>query len=190
MTLEEKLENFYISVIDSATDQSVDIIDEYKKALQKTYDERKQSAIRKANNNYRIETENLVREKNKKLSVVTLDLKGTILDKTNKLSDRIFDDVINKLEAFMKSSSYKDFLIGKINEAVNFSRGETIVIYLNPTDEHLLVSLENDTNIHLTLSDRDFMGGIRAVIPSRKILIDYSFITKLAEEKTSYKLSK
>lgn len=189
MTLEEKLENFYISVIDSATDQSVAIIDEYKNSLQKIYNDREQAAIRKANNNYRIETENLVREKNRRLSGVILELKGSILNKTSKLTDRIFDEVVNKLTAYMKSSSYVEFLIRKIDEAVKFARGEEIVVYINASDKHLMDILENATGIKLTISDRDFTGGIRAVIPSRKILIDYSFITKLAEEKSSFKLS-
>jgi len=36
MTLDEKLEHFYSSVIDSATKQNIEIVEDYKATLQKT----------------------------------------------------------------------------------------------------------------------------------------------------------
>lgn len=186
MTLNEKLDIFYTSVIDSATAQSVEIIDEYQKALKKIYNERKEAAVKRSKNTYRVETDNILREKNRKLSQDTLVIKRRVLEHTELLTDKIFVDIQKKLSSFMKTGQYKELLKNKIKEAYDFARGDEIIIYINPSDEGLIPILEQETGIQLTLSNRDFLGGIRAVIPTRTILIDHSFLTKLAEAKNSF----
>ncbi len=188
MTLNEKLDNFYTSVIDNATAQSIDIIEEYSKALQKIKDERYEAAIKRSRNNYRLETENIIREKNRKLSNEALDIRRRVLERTAEITDLIYQEVEKKLRVFMKTDAYLNYLAGKIREAMDFARGDEITIYINPSDEALIPVLEERTGISLNLSNRDFFGGIRAVIPSRTILIDHSFLTKLSESKSTFKL--
>ncbi len=188
MTLNEKLDNFYTSVIDSATAQSIEIIEEYSKALQKIREERYQAAIKRAKNTYRIEMDHILREKNRKLSKESLDLKRKVIERSAEIADCIFRDVELKLKEFMKTEAYRDYLAGKIKDALDFARGDEMIIYINPSDESLIPSLEEMTGAKLTLSNRDFFGGMRAVIPSRTILIDHSFLTKLAEAKNTFKL--
>ncbi len=188
MTLNEKLDNFYTSVIDSATAQSINIIEEYSKALQKIKDDRYQAATKRAANTYRIEIDHIIREKNRKLSKESLDIKRKVLERSAEITDNIFQEVELKLKEFMKTDSYQEYLVRKIKEALDFARGDELIIYINPSDESLIPSLEDKSGVKLTLSNRDFFGGIRAVIPSRTILIDHSFLTKLAETKSTFKL--
>lgn len=188
MTLNEKLDNFYTSVIDSATAQSVEIIEEYNKTLQKIREERYQAATNRAKNTYRIEIDHIIREKNRKLSKETLDIKRKVLERTTEIMDEIFKDVEHKLLEFMKTDAYQEYLLRKIKEALEFAREDELIIYINPTDEKLIPTLEAKSGAKLTLSNRDFFGGLRAVIPSRTILIDHSFLTKLAESKNTFKL--
>lgn len=187
MNLSDKLENFYSAVIDSATAQSNEIIVDYQKSLDKIYDERRQDAHKKAKNTYRIEYDAIIREKNRNLSHLTLDIRRRVLDRTAEFTDNIFQEVEGMLKSYMKTPAYEEYLKSKINEAYEFARGEDIIIYINPTDENLKHSLQEVTGISLTVSNRDFFGGIRAVIPSRTILIDHSFHTKLSEAKSSFK---
>jgi len=188
MTLDEKLEHFYSSVIESATNQNIEIVEEYKYTLQKNFDERKVTALRKAEANYRMASDNITRERNRKLSTESLEIRRKVLDKTAEVSDRIFTDVRQNLEDFMKTSAYIDFLCSLINNAHAFAQRDSITIYINPTDAEKKEILEEKTGVSLTVSNRDFIGGIRAVIPSRSILIDNSFFTKLEEAKSSFTL--
>lgn len=188
MTLDEKLEHFYSSVIDSATNQNIEIVEEYKKTLQKNYNERKEAAERKAEANYRMASDNIIRERNRKLSAASLEIRRKVLEKTAEISDQIFQDVRQKLEEYMKTSDYEDLLCTQIRKAVEFSKSDTITIYINPSDAQKKSALEEKTGVPLTISDRDFIGGSRAVIPSRSILIDNSFLTKLEEAKSSFTL--
>ena len=174
MTLNEKLDHFYTSVIESATAQGSQIESDYEKTLNTIYEERKQSALKKAKHTYRIESEKIRRK---------------LQEKAAQTIQHIFDDVEQKLKEFMQLPAYEDYLADKITQANTFAQNTEIIIYINPTDQSRKSALESRTGVTLTVSDRDFFGGIRAVIPSRSILIDYSFLTKLAEEKEAFKLS-
>ncbi len=188
MTLDEKLEHFYSSVIDSATKQNIEIVDEYKKTLQKNFDDRKEAALRKAEANYRMASDSIIRERNRKLSAETMEIRRKVLERTAEVSDQIFLDVKLKLDAFMKTPVYDELLCAQINNANLFAKGDTITVYINPTDADKISALERKTGVPLTVSNRDFIGGTRAVIPSRSILIDNSFLTKMEEAKSNFTL--
>lgn len=188
MTLDEKLEHFYSSVIDSATKQNIEIVEDYKKTLQKNYDERKEAALRKAEANYRVASDHIIRERNRRISAEALETRRKVLEKTAEYSDIVFSDVRSKLDDFMKTPAYIELLCAWITSANEFASGDALTIYINPTDAEKKALLEEKTGIALTISNRDFIGGIRAVIPSNNILIDHSFFTKLEEAKSNFTL--
>jgi V/A-type H+-transporting ATPase subunit E len=189
MTLNEKLEHFYSAVIESATRQGEEIVSTQEKSLKKLYEDRKQAALKKAKHTYRVESERMRREKNRQLSTKAIEIRRKMGDKVEEIVECIFRDVEKKLKEFMQTSAYEDYLVDKIKKAKSFAQEADIIIYLNPSDEYRKSILEERSGAKLTISDRDFFGGIRAVIPSRSILIDHSFLTKLAEEKETFKLS-
>jgi V/A-type H+/Na+-transporting ATPase subunit E len=188
MTLDEKLEHFYSSVIDSATKQNIEIVEEYKKILQRNFDDRKEVALRKAEANFRIESDNILRERNRRVSAASMEIRRMVLERTAEMSDEVFEEVKLKLLEFMKTDEYEDLLYDLIQDALEFAKGDTIKIYINPSDQDRMSRLEQRTSTTLTLSDRDFIGGIRAVISSHSILIDSSFLTKLEEAKSNFTL--
>lgn len=188
MTLDEKLEQFYNAAMESATSQNIQIIEEYQKSLQIIYDEHKIEALRKAETTFRLEAEKLLREKNRQLSNEVILLKRKLSEKASELKTKLFEDVIEKLQEFMKTPNYFDLLCKQIKEAKDFAGNEDITIYINPTDAGLKSSLETTTNTTLTISAREFIGGTRAVIHDKNILIDNSFLTKLEESKNSITL--
>ncbi len=186
MTLDEKLDQFYHAAIESATNQNIQIVEEYKKSLQEIYDEYKKEAERKADALYRGESEKLLQEKNRTLSTEAIKLKRKISDKSAELSEKLFMEASEKLKSFISSPDYFILLCNQIIGAVDYANGEDMTIYINPSDEGLKASLEDKTKASLTISTRDFTGGIRAVIHGRNILIDNSFLTRLEELKSSY----
>ncbi len=188
MTLDEKLEHFYTSVIDSATKQNIEIVEEYKKTLQKHFEARKESAIRKADASYRTASDNILRERNRRSSAASMEIRRKLLEKTAEYSTLIFADVTKKLEEYKNTPAYDDLLHAQITGATAFAKGDQITIYIDPSDASKKAALEEKTGAALTVSNREFFGGIRAVIPSRSILIDHSFLTKLEEAKSSFTL--
>lgn len=188
MTLDEKLEQFYNAAMESATSQNIQIIDEYQKSLQIIYDEHKIEALRKAETTYRLEAEKLLREKNRQLSNEVILLKRKLSERASELKVNLFEEVAGNIQEFMKTPEYFDLLAKQITEAKNFAGNEEVTIYINPTDISLKANLEANTNAVLTVSTIDFIGGTRAVIHEKNILIDNSFLTKLEESKNSITL--
>lgn len=188
MTLDEKLDHFYSSVIESATKQHQEIVEEYKKALEKNFEERKQAALRKADAVYRLAVDSITRERNRKLSADTVEIRRKVLEKTAEYTELIFRDARKKLDEYMKTPEYLELMISLIKGAKDFAKRDLLTVYINPSDTDKKELLEEKTGVALTISDRDFIGGIRAVIPSHKILIDKSFLTRLEEVKSSFTL--
>lgn len=183
MTLDEKLEQFYNVTIESATTRNIEIVEEYKASLTKTLEEHKREAIRKSEEAYKLEAEGLIREKNRSLSAEAINVKRKLNEKILELNDALFEDVVVKLQAYMKTKDYEDLLAKQIKSAKEFAREDEMTIYINLADEHLKQSLEDTTGVTLTVSSYDFVGGTRAVIPAKNILIDHSFASKLKELK-------
>lgn len=186
MTLDEKLDFFYKSAIDDATNQSISIIAEYKESLNKELEESKNNLIRKSEINFENESKKLIREKNKILSNELIELKRIISDRTKELTDNLFTDVENKLNEFRTTEDYMNLLVKQINEAKAFAKTDDLIIYIDPKDESMKLELEQQTLSTIQISSFDFFGGTRVVIPSRNILIDNSFVTKITEQKETF----
>lgn len=188
MTLDEKLDLFYDTAMNEATEKNVQIIEEYKKSLQQTYNEHKASELLKAEHTLQLEAEKLKSERNKKLSAEALDIRKKITKKTNELKDILFVQITKQLEEFMKTEDYTHFLVKQIKASKDFAKKDTLTVYINPSDADKKELLEKETATELTISATDFFGGTRAVIHAKNILIDNSFMTRLAEEKEMFKL--
>lgn len=188
MTTEEKLNNFTESAIAEATEQSESMLDDYQAGIDKIIAEHKKEIEERAEINYNYTLDELIRAKNKSLSDANLIARKKINDRTLEIKTSVFNEVNKKLIEYKKTPGYIDLLIKQINNAITFANNEPITIYIDPSDQNLLSELETSTNATLTISDRDFFGGIRAVIESKNILIDNSFVTKLNEQMDSFKL--
>ena len=75
----------------------------------------------------------------------------------------------------MKTEEYPRLLISYIEKAARFAGGAAMTIYINPTDADKKEYLEEHTGMALTVSKEDFIGGVRAVIQEKNILIDHAF---------------
>ena len=153
MTLEEKIAHLQETVMTEARSEGNAIIDNHKKALESLFEKHKKEAAAKA------ETE----------------LKRALGKTQNELKVRLFDEVKELLSDFTKTDEYLDYLCSKIREAARFADGEEMTIYISPSDKEKQTELEKRTGMTITISEYDFMGGMRAVIRGRNILIDHSF---------------
>lgn len=188
MTLDEKLEQFYNATIESATATNLAITTEYKESLTKVFEEHKKNALAKSETAYNLEVENVKREKNRSLSSAAINIRRRLNEKSSQLSDSIFEDVKVKLQNYMKTEEYTELLKNQISEAKSFARNDELKLYMNASDEHLKLKLEEVTGVTLTISTIDFVGGTRAVIPEKNILIDHSFLSKMQELKENFTL--
>jgi len=192
LTTEEKLQHFLDTCMEDARTRSGRMLDDYQNALEKTFEEHRIDARRRAEMQIRQETERIEREINKKLSIEQIDLKRALGHKQEELKDKLFVELKDMLANFLETREYQNLLECQIKKAVDFAGDDKIIIYLDPVDEDKVQRLAlHHGNVEIRTSEYSFSGGCRAVIPSRHILIDDSFQTKLEEarEKFHFNLS-
>lgn len=183
MTLEEKLENISQAAIEDATKQGDALIQEYQQDIDKAIKIHAEEIKKRNIAEYEYQYAKLEREKNKAISQAMLESKMTITKKTEELSEKLFELVKSKLSAYKETPEYESYLLKLIQSAVEFSNGNEITIYIDPSDASLKEALEKKSGKTITISTEEFFGGIRAIITEKNILIDESFATKISEEK-------
>lgn len=186
MTVEEKLQHFLDISVAGATKQSASILEDYKNALQTIFEDHKKAEIQKAELQVKLEIASFEHDKNKALSKEQIQLKKKTSQLQEELKETLFQEIKDLLDQYIVTSDYDTLLIKQIQEAKKFAGTEKIIIYIDPTDAKKRARLEAATNVSLTISEYRFMGGTRAIIQSRNILIDNSFETKFKELKESF----
>lgn len=175
MTIDEKLSHFYDVTIEDAQAKAAGILEEHRKALAQMTEKHKADSQENAQVQIKAETANARREINKALSAEQLTIKRDWTKKQNELKEKLFAEVKTQLENFRNTPDYPAYLENKIKEALDFAEQDKINIYLSPEDSALLPDLVERTNAFITVSAEDFLGGIKATIPHKNILIDHSF---------------
>ncbi len=182
MTLEEKLAQMQSASMEQARAEGNAIIDSHREALEKVFEDHKAEALRQAETRIKAETTNARLSLNQAVAKSQLEIKRQQGKVQQELKDKIFEEAESLVDDYMKTEAYNDFLIRCIRQAVHYAGEDPVVIYINPSDEKKRSDLEDATRVHLTISAEDFIGGVRAVIRSRNILIDNSFKTQLRNE--------
>lgn len=175
MTIDEKLSHFYDVTIEDAQAKAAGILEEHRKALAQMTEKHKADSQENAQVQIKAETANARREINKALSAEQLTIKRDWTKKQNELKEKLFAEVKTQLENFRNTPDYPAYLENKIKKALDFAEQDKINIYLSPEDSALLPDLVERTKAFITVSAEDFLGGIKATIPHKNILIDHSF---------------
>ena len=171
---------------DSAREEARKALSEYRENLEKEFQEHKALKQEAAQHQFKIESENAARQINKALSAEHLHIKREISKKQQELREKLFGEVREMLEAFTRTEAYVQWNADQIREALKIAGTDQVQIYLTPSDEPLLERLSKETGAALLISDTPFLGGIRAVIPGKNILIDNTLLTLFEAEKENF----
>lgn len=186
MTIEHKLKHFEDICIHDATEKYEAMISEFTACQEALLKEHMEQADKQADLQIQAETEKIRREANKKLSVHQIAVKRTFGQKQEELKGKIFSELRDNLARFMETSQYETMLKEQILKAKKFAGNEEIHIYIDPADEEKQRLLSMETDCDVRVSQYPFLGGTRAVIASKNILIDNSFETKLKEAEENF----
>ncbi len=186
MTTEEKLQHFYEVSMDTAREEATKVLSEYKTALETEMERHKQEKQAASENQFKIATDNAAREINKALSAEHLHIKRKLSKKQQQLKESIFAEVEDLLEDFSQKPEYTDWLEVKIKQSLEIAENDSIQIYLTAKDSAKAEELTKRTGITPLISETDFLGGIRTVIPEKNILIDNTFLTAFENEKERF----
>lgn len=175
MTIDEKLQHFYEISVEEAKEDAAKAIQEHKEHLAQMLEEHKSSRIQSAEAEVKAEAGHVRREVNKALSAEQLTLKRDWSQKQEELKTDLFAKVRKKLELFMSTPEYTEYLCRQVKKVKEFAGEDQVEISLSPEDKDLAGKVSGETGVPLTVSEESFLGGIRAAIPHKNILIDNSF---------------
>lgn len=186
MQIKEKLEVFRQSTIEVAEQESLSMIEEYQENCRAELEKFRKNKQLEVENLFQMEEAGIRKKLNRTVSEEVTKHKQILEECQQEKRQKLFEEVERQLEAYQDTPEYDQYLIEKIKMAKKFARGEEIIIYINPKDAEKKAFLEAQTQTVLTLSEIDFGGGIRAVIRSKNVLIDESFLTKTEQERNGY----
>ncbi|MDO5135871.1 MAG: V-type ATP synthase subunit E [Eubacteriales bacterium] len=175
MTIEEKLQHFFDVSVEDARLKTEGELEEHRKKMEEMLAQHKKSKQQEAEAQVKAEAENARREVNKILSAQQLSLKRDWSRKQKDLTDKLFVEVKDHLAHFMDTPEYEEYLCKRIKEAVAFAGEDEIFLYITPEDSSLQRALVARTGCPVQIAQEAFMGGLKATIPSKNILIDNSF---------------
>lgn len=184
MQIEEKLEVFRNFTIEVARKESEQQVAEYEAFCNQEVETFRQQKLAEMEHKIRNEEQRIRRQMNSKLSREMLHQKRILDECKRTWREKLLKEVKALLEEYQRTEGYWEYLAAKIKMSMEVAGEEEAIIYINPSDAEKKEELERQTGASLTVSKIDFGGGIRAVIRSRNILIDESFVTKLEQEET------
>ena len=182
MTIEEKIFHLQTAAMEEARAEGNAIIKQHEDALNGVFEQHRAEAVRQSETRIKAETVNGQQQLNMAMSKAQLELKREYGQTQNELKKELFEEVEELLQNYMKTDEYRDLLVQYIEKAARFAGGESMTIYINPTDADKKDYLEEHTGMRLTVSKEDFVGGVRAVVHDRNILIDHAFKGALESE--------
>ena len=98
----------------------------------------------------------------------------------------MFVELESKLIDFKNTHEYKELIIKQIEEVKKVAKEDKFIVYIDKSDADMIEELSSNTGTHIEVSKNNIMGGIKAIIEEKKILIDYSFKSKMQEEKADF----
>ena len=187
MTLDEKLTNFTEYCVLAAKKKSEELILQQQAALDKDFEAYTLKSKEITDSQLKIEKENLEKKLNKELSNEQLHSKQLIGEARTELTDKLFVELSDKISNFINTKEYMELISSQIKYALNFAEGDEIIIYVDSTDESRLHELcaRHQTDC-IKISKHSFMGGTKALLPKKNILIDNSFAKKLETAKLRF----
>lgn len=187
MTLDEKLTNFTEYCVLAAKKKSEELILQQQTALDKDFEAYTVKSKEIAETQLKIEKENLEKKLNKELSNEQLHSKQLIGEARTELTDKLFVELSDKISNFINTKEYIELISSQIEYALKFADGDELIIYVDSTDESRLHELcaRHQTDC-IKISEHSFMGGTKALLPKKNILIDNSFAKKLETAKLRF----
>lgn len=181
LTSEEKLKHFEESAIGRANELSEEMLSEYQASLNKNSREYQDSKNQQALLKVKTEIQNLKRESNISLSREQMNIKRNYIQKMEELTGQLFAEVRDKVENYKKTPEYAQLLERQIREIQKIAGEKEYEICLSPSDGDKCEALRQKTGANLKLSGEAFLGGTRGMLDHQRILVDYSFDSRMRE---------
>lgn len=186
MTTEEKLQHFTSVTIENVQAECDEMVKEYKLKMDEYLQKHKEDTIKNAKLKTSIAEDGIRRKASQEYTSMQMHLKRKINHKNVELKDKLFKEVMKLLEDYVKTEEYKKSVIKKIDEMKKFAEDDALKIILDPKDADLVSKIVKNGDMEIVISDESFIGGVIGQIPSKNILLDDSYLSRLENIREEY----
>ena len=189
MTLEEKLEHFQAICFSDAKERNERMLKEYRQSLEASLEEHKKDARRQADMEVKAAGEKIQHQLNRQLALEQMAIRREQNQKQGQLKDGLMEELKRRLAAFKDAPEYGKLLERQAKAARDFAGSSRVVIYLDASDQKWLEHIAAVCQAETAVGSASFLGGIRAAIPEKNILIDDSFQARIEELERSFQIT-
>ena len=186
MTFKEKQEYFYQMAIELATAQNISMVKEYEEQLKKETKKYEEQLEDSYLHKLKVTKEELLREKNSKVSFQSLELRHEFNELKENLKEELFEQVKVQVLEFCITDAYKENLITQINSAIKLGEGLTCNVKVMSRDYDFVVSHQFPDTVNIIKSDVDFWGGFEVDIVEKQMVINHTFAFEFEECKQHF----
>ena len=173
MTVQQKLDAFAKRIKDNIDTKQRQEAKEIQETILQAVQSAENDARRASNEQLRIEIAKLERESNKKVYAASTEARQKLFEIKEQLKSELLYELENRLREFVKSHEYKPFLQTGL-QSVQTEAFSTVVVM--PQDADITLP-----NLATETSEEDFIGGFKLLSADKRVLADYSLLTKLGE---------
>ena len=113
------------------------------------------------------------------MSKKQIEFRREYADKQDELKRKLYEAVVKKLEDYKKSEDYLKSLEKHIDAGKEFAGECQITFFVDASDSDKIEQLKEYAGTEVCLDDKALIGGIRAKVPEKNVLIDESFVARL-----------
>ncbi|KAA9242122.1 MULTISPECIES: hypothetical protein [Aerococcus] len=186
MKLEEKMAYFKDQVTQQSQSEIDQQINQYRQTLEDDYQKFQEQTDETFAHRLVNEKEALRKENNKAISQIQINQQRELFLTEENMKLTLFKTFTKQIESYQESEAYIEQLKKMLKNIQAYAGREKYDLYIDENDSHLRSQLESYASHPIIISDRPFMGGIRAVLRERQILVDYSFLTFLDRLKENF----
>ena len=186
MTINEKLEKFKKCALNEANKQSENILYTCNENISKKMKEHEQNAKKNYKDRIKFESDILISKNNQLLSREAIKVRQGIEEKRKELVDKLFADLEAKLMLYKETEDYYTLLLKQIDIIKKYADEAEIEIFIDKSDTNLKDKLQEKTKLNVEICDKNILGGVKGLVKDKNILIDYSFASRIAEEKDNF----
>ncbi|MDK7302942.1 MULTISPECIES: hypothetical protein [Aerococcus] len=186
MKLEEKMAYFKDQVTQQSQAEIDQQINQYRQTLEDDYQKFQEQTDETFAHRLVNEKEALRKENNKAISQIQINQQRELFLTEENMKLTLFQTFTKQIESYQNSEAYIEQLKKMLKNIQAYAGREKYDLYIDENDSHLRSQLESYASHPIIISDRPFMGGIRAVLRERQILVDYSFLTFLDRLKENF----
>jgi len=186
--INEKLNSFSEIVLKEASRKASAIIKDARKEKEKKLEEQEMNFLKESYLKIHEALAEVEKENNSVYSAKLFEAKKVLYNKRMEIADRVFENVLKKLDQYRKTQDYSEKLKQLIEKGLNEVGGGKIRVIVDSEDLSLARQLAGKIrkDIEVSGSETKLSGGCIVINDASGILADYSFNSRLEHERKSF----